>query len=273
MTTTTEAQAPAFQAEPDKRRVFEALDAFGQGAVIKFNQLAAQHNATLAKIEAIGGDPQDLLESLRESSTDPNVVKLNEALSELYGKVNELEEARDGILKVEVERVRADSAEELAKLDKELDDNAPALAAAKNYVQKVYKEAYKAELLTDVKRRKTAGGSSQTGVRRIRNRSWTVTNPDGTSTPFEHASTAAAHLETETRALQDAFFQAAGGEDSKKWSDEVTFNFTTGEGENAKTSRVTVRNTEAASAPAEEAPAESTPQANEPQPSAPAVVG
>ena len=253
MTVTTE--APAFQAEPDKRKVFEALDAFGQGAVLKFNELAQAHNATLARIEAIGGDPQSLLESLRETSTDANVVKLNENISLLLSKVNELEEQRDGILKVEVDRIRSESSEELAKNEKELEENAPALSAALNYVKKVYKAAFEAGLLTDVKRKKTIGGGSQTGVRRIRNRSWDVTNPDGTKSPFDHASTAAAHLETETRVLQDAFFQAAGGEDSKKWANVVTFNITVGEGEDAKTSQVTVTNTEVAAT--EETPAES----------------
>ncbi len=270
MTVTTD-QAPAFQAEPDKRKVFESLDAFGQGAVLKFNEIANEHNATLARIEAIGGDPQALLESLRETSTDPDVVRLNDNISLLLSKVNELEENRDGILKVEVDRIRSESADELEKSEKALEENAPALSAALNYVKKVYKPAYDAGLLTDVKRRKQIGGGSQTGVRRIRNRSWDVTNPDGTTTPFDHASTAAAHLETETRVLQDAFFKAAGGEDSKKWANEVVFDITVGEGENAKTSKVTSRNTEAA-APAEDAPAEQTPQVTDGQPQVPATV-
>jgi len=224
MSTPTDTQvAPRFE-DPAKQKVFDALgDEFAQGAVINFNNLVGDFNAVLGKIEAIGGDPQALLENLRETSENNDVVTIRARIEELEGHLFKLEEARDTILKAEVEAIRAESASEIDALNKQKDEMAPKLAAARNYVKKLY-GAEAVDLLTEQRKQKTAGASGQTGVRRIRNRSWTVVRKDpqtGDPKPTLHdnASGAAKDLETDTGKLQEAFFKAAGGEKPEQWSE------------------------------------------------------
>jgi hypothetical protein len=83
--------------------------------VDKFNELAAQYTA-------LGGDANELLVNLRETSQTPDVVKIRENIAALNDALLELETKRDEILKSEVAKVQEQGAGSAEAVAAELDE-------------------------------------------------------------------------------------------------------------------------------------------------------
>ena len=203
------------------------LDDFGQQAYDKVKSLIEKRNEKAGTIAAASGDAQALLESLRVTSNDPNVVTINAKLEELNGQVLALEAKRDEILKPQVEKIKTDAASHVEPLTAEVDEMDKQIKAATNYLKSMYGAEATASLPTLASRKgRETGGSN--GGRRVKGYDVYV---DGTIATLRDAkgvdrsnlAAAAKVIGVDTKAIQEGFFTAQGTTDSKSYKDEVEF--------------------------------------------------
>lgn len=203
------------------------LDDFGKQAYSKVKDLIGKRNEKAGTIAAASGDAQGLLESLRESSDDPQVTAINTKLEELKSQVLALEGKRDEILKPQVEKIKADAASHVEPLTAEVDEMDKQIKAATNYLKSMYGEDVAKSLpsLLSRKGRETGGAN---GGRRVKGYDVYV---DGTIATIRDAkgvdrsnlAAAAKVIGVDTKAIQEGFFTAQGTTDSKSYKDEVEF--------------------------------------------------
>lgn len=209
------------------------LDEFGALAVEKVKALAKDYNGKVEVVQAAEGDSQLLLENLRENSTDPEVQAITAKIEKLDNVRFELDQQRDAILKVEVERIKAEAGSGVEAIKAQLDDIRAAFNAARTYLKSTYGEEAVADLPTLVRKSGGKGGASGgTGKRRIRHRAWVV---DGKT--YDNTGQAAAALKISTDALQAAFFGAAGSDKPEDWNEVVEFPVTVNGSEHTVVSR------------------------------------
>lgn len=187
------------------------------------NDLIAKRNTLVGKVNAVKGDPQTLMEQLRETSDNPDAVEArarrDQAQEALDQAVLDLDEA----VRPEVKAVMGDSEGEAAKIENEIKELDDKIKPANTYFKKMYGEAL-AKALKPLERLKgfSTRGSGTTG-RRIRGYN-AVAVIDGEETQYENLASVAKDLNLETSALQEAFFKAAGVEVLKEAPNRVEFN-------------------------------------------------
>ena len=207
------------------------LDEFGQMAHDKLAGSIVQYNDLSRLVKAAEGDPLSLLEELRKSSDNADVVKINAKLEELTMQLFKLETARDEILKPLVEQYAADAKASLGDKPEKLAKLGKTIKTARAYLA----DTYCAEVLDDLPalEGKRSGGSSGsgTGARRIRGFDFSVdgtvaTIRDAKGNESSNAAAAAKAIGVTTDDIRTAFWQAAGTDDSSKYPPVVTFTVT-----------------------------------------------
>ncbi|HET7713328.1 MAG TPA: hypothetical protein VFK94_02735 [Patescibacteria group bacterium] len=221
------------------------LDEFGQDAKNRLATTIEQRNALVAQLKATQGDPQELLEALRETSDDPQIVKMREQINTLNDKLYELETKRDEALKPLVEQMRAEAAQGSEGVSEKADALDKTIKAGMNYLKELYGEAALEGLPSVLprKNRATPGKGGGEGGKRIRGFDWTVdgilqTSRDAKGVERSNTAAAAKAIGVETATLQEKFWEAAGTRDSAKYPARVEFTVSVGEGDDAKTHTV-----------------------------------
>ena len=204
------------------------LDEFGKQAVEQANTLIAQRNEKVGLLLAAQGDPQGLLEALRNSSENPQVVKLREQIDKLNDQLLAAETKRDELLKPEVDAMRADAESKQESVTKEVDEIDAKVKSARNFIKQMYGENA-LTLLTDMVARKNRASSDGEGSgKRIRGFDIYVDNTlavqrDGKGVERSNFAAAAKLAEVDTVTLQQGFWDAQGTQDSKKFKERVEF--------------------------------------------------
>lgn len=214
---TETASAPAVQ-----------FDDFGQQAYDRVVTLIGTRNEKAGTIKAAQGDAQGLLEALRTSSDDANVVKINAQLETLNSQVLALEAKRDEILAPIVESIKADAGAKVEPLTAEVDEMDKQIRAASNYLKSMYGEAAVKTLPALLSRKgRETGGSN--GGRRVKGFDVYVdgnlaTLRDAKGVDRTNLAAAAKVIGVETADIQKGFFEAQGTQEAKDYKPEVTFN-------------------------------------------------
>lgn len=221
------------------------LDEFGQDAKNRLATAIEARNALVAQLRASQGDPQELLETLRETSTDEQVAKLRTQIEQLDDKREQLFTKRDDLLKPIVEQMRNDSAAGSEDVSAKADALDKTVRAGMNYLKELYGDASLEGLPAVLarKNRATPGKGGGEGGKRIRGFDWSVdgvlqTSRDAKGVERSNTAAAAKELGIDTVALQEKFWEAAGTRDSDKYPARVEFTVTVGEGDSATTSTV-----------------------------------
>jgi hypothetical protein len=220
------------------------LDEFGQDAKNRLAATIEQRNALVATLKATQGDPQELLENLRETSDNEQVVKFRAQIETLTDKLYELETKRDEVLKPIVEEMRAEAAKGSEGVSEKADALDKTVKAGLNYLKELYGEAALEGLPTVLARKNRATpGKGGEGGKRIRGFDWSVdgvlqTSRDAKGVERSNTAAAAKEVGVDTIALQEKFWEAAGTRDSSKYPARVEFTVTVGEGDEAKTRKV-----------------------------------
>lgn len=231
-TSTGAAEKPTAPAKP--------LDEFGTMAKDRLRATIEEYNVLAAQVKAANSDPADLLETLRDTYTDnPDVVKITEAIEKLDNQREQLYQKRDALLQPVVEQMVEQAKSGTEGLDAKVADLRSTINAGRKYITDMYGEDNLADLPALVGRRASSGGGGGTGARRIRGfdvyvNGTLATSKNGKGETVSNMATAAKDLGLETEVLRDAFFAAAGTDDSKKFPAEVTFHVSAGEGDERK---------------------------------------
>jgi len=220
------------------------LDEFGQDAKNRLAATIEQRNSVVAQLKATQGDPQELLETLRDTSDDEQVVKLRQQIEALDDKREQLFTKRDELLKPLVETMRAEAAKGSEGVAEKADALDKTVKAGMNYLKELYGEAALEGLPSVLPRKNRATpGKGGEGGKRIRGFDWNVdgvlqTSRDAKGVERSNTAAAAKSIGIETLALQEKFWEAAGTRDSDKYPARVEFEVTVGEGESAKVHKV-----------------------------------
>lgn len=207
MTETTEAAAEAVTpAAPTRDEILKGLDAFAKSAFLDLEARSNQYNEVQGKVEAVTGDPQALLENLRQTSKDPKVLAFNAQIEKANDALLAAEQGRDGILKAQVEKIRKDSEASIEALQTEAAELKTVINAGTGYLAKMSGLDISAVLPklhgAKTKRKGATGG---TGNRRIRGYNVSVNGKK-----YDGASAAAKDLGVDTGVIQDPFFDKVG---------------------------------------------------------------
>lgn len=211
------------------------LDEFGQQALDRLNGIVATRNEKAGIIAAASGDSQQLLEALRDSSDNAQVVKISKEIEALDEKREALFAKRDEILKPVVAETQAKASEGAEGLTAEVDELDSQIRAAKNFLKSMYGDSVIEKVTALVGRKnRSSGGSNGTG-RRIRGFDVyvdgtlaTLKNAKGEDTSNLSAGAKAAGVDTAT--IQSAFFEAQGTKDVESFKPTVEFQVTDKEG-------------------------------------------
>lgn len=223
---------PAAPDEAAKKPVPVPLDEFGTMAHAKLAGQIKEYNDLVRLVKAADGDPQSLLEELRKSSDDPTVVKIREAIDELNTKLFNLETKRDELLKPKVAEFAANAKASLGDKPEKMEKLGKSIKTARAYLA----DTYCVEVLEDLpplEGKRGGGGSAGagTGARRIRGFDFfvdgnLVTSRDAKGNESSNAAAAAKALGLTTEDIRQAFWSAAGTDDSSKYPPLVTFTVT-----------------------------------------------
>ena len=204
------------------------LDEFAQQAVTNTTALINQRNEKVGLIKAAEGDPQALLEALRKSSENAEVVKINAQIDKLTDSLYALETRRDELLKPEVEAVRKDASSKVEAVTAEVDTLDTQIRAAKNFLKQIYGEAALSGLpeMTGRKNRESDGSGSRIRGFDVYVDDTLATQRDGKGVERSNFSAAAKAAGVDTVTLQEGFWAAQGTKDSKQFKDRVEFTVT-----------------------------------------------
>jgi len=181
-------------------------------------ELIAEHNALVAKVNAVTGDRDSLAEAIRES----------DEFADVRNKIAELQEQLDVAVntKVEEQLAAATGDGETEGLTEQIKEKKGVITSGINYYKKLYGDEAAADFpkVDRVKGQRSGGGG---GGKRIRGYEWTVfvsTDPDNEGTVYPNAAGAAKALGSLTTVeLQEHFFAKAGVEQLKDAPDVVEF--------------------------------------------------
>lgn len=192
------------------------LDDFGKVALDKYTTIVASYNADVKKAKAV-----DSIDEFSENfmETDDSVAEVNAKIEKLESAVEDLKSQRLSIATPLIgpayEAAVAGAGVDVTAMDEQL----KLIRTTAKYLTAVYGD----EVLKDtdkVESRKSSGGGTGTGGRRIRGFDIYIDgkfsfkeNKDGVKKST--FSIAASDLGVETTELQRAFFDAAGMEDTK----------------------------------------------------------
>lgn len=224
----TTATPNATDAKPEAP--LKPLDEFGQMALSNLRATIEKYNALASRVKAATGDPQALLDNLRESYTeDEQAVKIRTAIEDLDDKREKLVTALDNILKPIVEQQVNAAKEGLGTAEEEANDLLKTVRAGMKYIGDLYDERHLSDLPALVGKSRAGGGGGQGGGgRRIRGFDVYINGTlaamrNGKGVQVSNMATAAKELGVETEVLRDAFFAAAGTDDPKKYPAKVEF--------------------------------------------------
>ena len=210
------------------------LDEFGQTAVDRLNSIISNRNQKAGILAAANGDAQALLEALRESSDNADVVKINTNIDQLESKLFELESKRDEILKPIVAELQTKAQEGSEGLTAEVDELDSKIRASKNFLKMTYGEGSLALVTSLVGRKNRTNGSGGTG-RRIRGfdvyvggRLALMKNAKGEETSNLSAGAKACNVSTAT--FQELFFTTQGTKEVEHFKPEISFTVTDKDG-------------------------------------------
>jgi hypothetical protein len=218
------APAPTAPAQPAK-----PLDDFGKMAKERLLATINEYNALAAQAKAANGDPNELLDTLREVyEEDENVNKIRATIEDLDDKREKLVSKMDEILRPVVQQ-RIEAAKQGTEgLDEKLKDLKATVTAGRKYITDLYGEDNLADLPKVAGTRGPNAGGGAGGGRRIRGFDVFVDGELATSLNAKkervsNMATAAKQIGVETEVLRDAFFAAAGTDDSSKYPPIVEF--------------------------------------------------
>lgn len=207
------------------------LDDFGKQAVEQASALIAQRNEKVGILQAAQGDPQGLLEALRKSSDNAEVVKINGQIDKVNDQLLALETKRDEILKPVVEEMRANAASQAETVTAEVDTIDAKVKSARNFIKQMYGEAA-LDLLPDMLGRKNRPShDGEGGGKRVRGFDVYVdgelaTQRDGQGNVRSNFAAAAKLAGVDTVTLQEGFWTAQGTQNSKEFKERVEFTVT-----------------------------------------------
>lgn len=193
------------------------------------NELIANRNTLVGKINAVKGDRQTLSEQLTESSTDPKAVEARKRRDEAQALLDQAIMDLHAAIQPEIESVLSDSDGASASIEEEIKEADSKIKPALTFFKKMYdKDDYKlSDHLLPLERLKgfSTRGAGSSG-RRVRGYTVDVT-VNGETTGFDNLAGAAKFLSVDTPKLQEAFFAAAGNpEKLKDAPDRVDFEVT-----------------------------------------------
>lgn len=222
------------------------LDEFGNALKERLANTIKEHNALAARVKAATGDEQSLLETLRENNDNADAQKITAAIEELDEKREKLVNRRDEILKPLAAKMIEDSKAGLGNAEAEAADLLKTINKGKGYLVDTYGEGADEGLPpVEGKRRASSGGSGGgSGQRRIRGFDVYIdgtlaTGRNGKGEQVSNMAAAAKTLGVDTEDLRNAFWQAAGTDDSAKYPPVVEFTVTVTEGEGDEAKPVT----------------------------------
>lgn len=248
MTPISTSQDPAGKPNPKGNTLSETpsapavtLDEFGQMAKDRLRSSIEQHNTLASRVKAATGDPQALLDNLRETYTEGDAGKITAAIEDLDNKREALFAKRDEILKPIVASMVEDAKAGVGDAEQQAADLLKTIKAGQKYLSDLYGEGAIEDLPKVVGKRAASSGSGGTGQRRVRGFDVYIdgtlaTAADAQGVKKSNLAAAAKALGVDTESLRDSFFSAAGSEDSKAWPAKVEFDVTVteGEGDDAK---------------------------------------
>jgi len=209
-------------------------DALAEAA---YNQIIVEtgnHNKLIGQINAVKGDPVQLMDSLRETSKVKAAVAARKQVEDAKLALAEAEEALDSAVKPEFDEARSDAEGKVSSLEEEAKEKNGLVRAAVTYFKKSHAKFFDenkvGERLPKLDRLKGQGGTrSGTGGRRIRGFD-IVTVIKGETKQYENMSEVAKDLNVETADLQAGFFAKAGDGPLKDAADKIEWTITVGDG-------------------------------------------
>lgn len=229
MTTPSES-APAVAAKPAVK-----LDDFGQMAKERLLSVINEAVGLSGQVKAASGDPQSLLENLRENSDNEQAQKITAAIEKIDNDREALVNKRDEILKpIVTQMIEAAKSGSEGVVEKFNALKATA-AAGRKYLVDLYGDAAVEDLPKFPGMRSASGGSNAgSGQRRVRGFDAYVdgvlsTARNGKGEQTSNLAAAAKQIGVDTEQMRELFFGAAGSKDSKDWPATVEFTVTAGE--------------------------------------------
>lgn len=183
--------------------LLKSLSGFEKTAFDSVTSDTNEYNALFGQIESVSGDPQALLENLRETSKTPAVVASRKKIAELTEALFAEEQKRDAVLKTEVDKIREDAAGKVEELTNEMEAIDERASAGRNYLKKLRPDVV--HLLPTKAHAKRAGGGKGSGGRRIRGYNVVVNGKQ-----YANVSEAAKDLSVDAKVLQTPFFDKVG---------------------------------------------------------------
>lgn len=241
--TTTESESPVTDGNEPDYSSFGPMADFIKNSVDAANAMIAERNSVAATLKAAQGDPQGLLAALRETSDDPNVVKLRDRLlkaqeAEEKAKlaVLKIESDMDELLKTEVDSIRSNAQEQQVELTAKVDDADSKIKAVRNVIKKLGGDSalnYLQEL-TGRTNRAPVDGKEASATARVRGFDVYVDLNDGQGSKLatqkdikgnqtSNLAAGARIAGVDTVTMQTGFFDAQGTRDSKQYQSRVEF--------------------------------------------------
>lgn len=205
------------------------LGEFEKMAWLRLEDTILKHNAEVSKLKAVSGDPLGLIQALRVADTDdPNVKKLQAAVSDLDKKLNDAIVALDEALKPQAEAMQNEAKEQVESITSKVDEYAKTIRAGQNYLKGLVGDDALKGLTAVEKLKSGSSGSGGSGQKRIRGFDFFVdgklqTVRDAQGKERSNLAAAAKAIGVETEALRGAFYQAMETQDADKFKDSVKF--------------------------------------------------
>lgn len=203
------------------------LDEFGKTAVERLNSIINTRNEKAGILAAATGDAQALLEALRESSDNKEVISINEKIDKFNEELLQLELKRDEILKPIVAEIQSKASEGSEGLTAEVDELDTKIRASKNFLKTTYGEDVLSLVTALVGRKNRSNGNGSTG-RRIRGFDVYVSGKlalmkNGKGEDTSNLSAGAKACNVSTADFQKAFFTAQGTQEVDQFKPTVEF--------------------------------------------------
>jgi len=178
--------------------------------------LIGQRNSLVAQANAATGDRQALVESITESSDDPDIIAARTARDEAIMRLHTLVTPKVNAIMENAQEGKAETEEKVKELDKKV-------RTGLTYYKSLYTNEDFVKAMPSLVRVKGGTGGTGAGGRRIRGYD-VEAEVDGEVTGFDNFAGLAKWLNVETTVLQDKFFEAAGNPKALKDApDTVTF--------------------------------------------------
>lgn len=203
----------------------DKLDSFQRKFAEQLVTQIEAHNAIVAKIKASSSNLDDVMDSVR-AGDDPKVVAARDRIEKLNADLEKVETSLREYVKAEAEKVLANQKEtDTSGLDEERKALSHQIGQGVGYLAAEVKVDKKALPLPKVATLRGMSSGDSSGGRRLRGFTVSVDGKEARLGDKSSFSAAAKVLNTETAALQAAYFKAAGTEDAEKFPVRVEFTY------------------------------------------------